>query len=310
MISIVVPCYNEEESLPYFYKEIKKVMNEMKNVKFELVFVNDGSKDKTLEILKKMAKDDKSVKYVSFTRNFGKEAGMLAGLEYTTGDYVAIMDADLQDPPKLIKTMYEIINTEDYDCVGLRRVTRKGEPVIRSWFARNYYKLINKISKTKVVDGARDFRLMTRAMVDSILKLQENNRYSKGLFSWVGYNTKWLEYENVERVAGTTKWSFYKLLLYSIESIVAFSSFPLVFPIILGLMSLFASFVLLVIIIIKAIMSIKIASLLVISTLIVFALGMQLLFLGVLGLYISKIHFETKKRPIYLVKETNIKKAN
>ena len=215
MISVIIPCFNEEESLPHFIKEMNKVMDEMKKVKFELIFVNDGSKDKTLEILREMANEDKRVKYINMSRNFGKEPSMLAGLELSKGDYVAIMDADLQDPPRLLIDMYKGITEEGYDCVGLRRTDRKGEPVVRSFFANCYYKLINKISDTEIVDGARDYRLMTRQMVNSILELKEHNRFSKGIFSWVGYNTKWMIYENVERVAGTTKWSFIKLFKYS-----------------------------------------------------------------------------------------------
>jgi len=301
MISIIIPCYNEEESLPYFYKAIDKVMTKMKDVKFELIFVNDGSKDKTLEILKEYSKEDKRVKYVSFSRNFGKEAAMLAGLEHSKGDYVAIMDADLQDPPETLEKMYKGIQ-EGYDCVGLRRVSRKGEPPIRSFFANCYYAILNKISKVKVTPGARDFRLMTRQMVDSILELKENNRYSKGLFAWVGYKTKWLEYENVERVAGVTKWSFYKLFLYSLESIVAFSTAPLLVTIVMSLILMFISFVLFIILLIVATsLFFKIA------TLMLFLTGIQLLFLGIVSIYISKIHIESQDRPKYVVKETNIK---
>lgn len=302
MISIVIPCYNEEESLPYFYKSMNKVMKKMKNTKFELVFVNDGSKDKTLEILKGLAKEDKRVKYVSFSRNFGKESAMLAGLEHTTGDYIAIMDADLQDPPELIEKMYDGIVNEGYDCVGLRRVSREGEPPIRSFFARSYYKLINKISKVKIIDGARDFRLMTRQMVNSILELQENNRYSKGIFSWVGYNTKWLEYKNIERVAGVTKWSFYKLFLYSIESIVSFSTFPLALAILISLLLLFIAFILLILIIIM-----DTSEIFNLYTFLIFITSIQLFFMGILGLYLSKIHIESQNRPKYIIKETNIK---
>lgn len=302
MISIVVPCYNEEESLPYFYKEMNKVMEEMKKVKFELIFVNDGSKDKTLSILKDLSKEDKRVKYISFSRNFGKESAMLAGLEYTSGDYVAIMDADLQDPPKLIKKMYEGITEEGYDCVGLRRVNRKGEPPIRSFFAMSYYKIINKISKVKLMPGVRDFRLMTRQMVDSILELKENNRYSKGIFSWVGYNVKWLEYENVERVAGETKWSFSKLFLYSIESIIAFSTFPLTLAIIISLLLMLVTLVLVILMICS-----PVSELFKLVTVIVFMGGIELFFIGILGLYLSKIHVESQNRPKYIVKETNIK---
>lgn len=302
MISVIIPCYNEEESLPHFIKEMNKIMDEMKKVKFELIFVNDGSKDNTLEILKSMAKEDKRVKYISLSRNFGKEPSMLAGLEKSSGDYVAIMDADLQDPPSLLIEMYNGITEEGYDCVGLRRTTRKGEPKIRSFFAECYYKLINKISETEIVNGARDYRLMTRQMVNSILELQENNRFSKGIFSWVGYNTKWLDYENVERVAGTTKWSFIKLFKYSIESVVAFSTFPLIISIFVGMLMLIISFIMLIM------MFIETSALLTLSTLIIFVTGLQLIFIGILGLYISKMHVELHDRPKYIIKDTNIKK--
>jgi len=302
MISIIIPCYNEEESLPYFIKEMNNIMEKMKKQKFELIFVNDGSKDNTLKVLKNMSKDDKRIKYISFSRNFGKEAAMLAGLTHATGDYVAIMDADLQDPPELIEEMYNIITKEEYDCVGLRRVSRKGEPKIRSFFARCYYKIINMISDVEIVDGARDFRLMSRQMVNSILKLEENNRYSKGIFSWVGYNTKWLQYENVERVAGVTKWSFMKLFVYSIESIVAFSTVPLILSIIIALSLLIISFILFV-----AMIFIDISALVKIITFGMFLTGINLFFIGVLGLYISKIHIETQDRPQYIIKEGNIK---
>lgn len=301
MISVIVPCYNEEESLPYFYKAMNELMKKMKSVEFEIIFVNDGSKDKTLEILKDLSKKDKRVNYVSFSRNFGKEAAMLAGLEYTAGDYIAIMDADLQDPPELLESMYAGIK-EGYDCVGLRRVTRKGEPPIRSFFANCYYKLINKMSRVKIENGARDFRLMTRQMVDSILELQENNRYSKGIFAWVGYKTKWLEYENVERVAGVTKWSFMKLFNYSIESIIAFSTFPLTISIFVSLLMMFTSFIFLILILI-----LKTSFLFNLITILLFLFGLQLLFLGIIGLYLSKIHIESQDRPKYIVKETNIK---
>ena len=233
-ISIIVPCYNEEEALPIFYKEIKKIEEKMNYLHFEYIFVNDGSKDKTLDILRKLSKKDDKVRYISFSRNFGKEAAMLAGLEYSSGDYVTIMDADLQDPPYLLIEMYDAIEKEGYDCVGTRRVTRKGEPPIRSFFARMFYKIINKISKTEIVDGARDYRLMSRQFVNSLLELSERNRFSKGLFGWVGYKTKWLEYENVERAAGQTKWSFWKLFLYSIEGIMAFSTAPLAISAVVG----------------------------------------------------------------------------
>ena len=299
MISIIVPCYNEKESIPYFVREINKVIDEMK-VKFELIFVDDGSSDNSLELLKELSKEDKKVKYISFSRNFGKEAAMLAGLEASIGDYVAVMDVDLQDPPKYLIDMYEGIK-EGYDCVGLRRVSRKGEPKLRSFFARCYYKLINKISDIEVVDGARDFRLMTRQMVNSILELREHNRYSKGIFSWVGYKVKYLEYKNVERVAGTTKWSFWKLFKYSIESIVGFSTVPLVLSAFFGILLLFISFVMFIILLFGQ------SSLFGLITLILFLSGSNFLFMGILGIYISKMHNELQNRPLYVVKEHNIK---
>lgn len=308
MISVVVPCYNEEEALPFFYKEIDKISNKMKNIDFEFIFVNDGSKDKTLDMLKELSKEDKRVKYISFSRNFGKEAGMYAGLENAKGDYIAIMDADLQDPPELLETMYNDIIDEKYDCVGLRRVTREGEPKIRSFFARQYYKLINKISDTNIVDGARDFRLMTRQMVDSILELKEKNRYSKGLFAWVGYKTKYLEYKNVERVAGITKWSFYKLFKYSIDSIISFSNFPLIIPIIISIILLLITILLFIIGIIQTLINNHIPYLITTITTITFISSIQVFFIGIIGMYLARIYGEVRKRPIYLVKETNIKK--
>lgn len=306
-LSVIVPCFNEEESIPYFYEEIKKVTNSM-NVKLELIFVDDGSRDKTLEVVKKLT-EDKVVKYISFSRNFGKEAAMLAGLELSSGDYVAIMDADLQDPPALLPEMIRLIEEEHYDCVGTRRVTRKGEPPIRSFFARMFYKIINKMSKTEMVDGARDYRLMTRQMVNSILELKEYNRYSKGLFSFVGYDTKWLEYENIERVAGETKWSFWKLFKYAIEGIVAFSTVPLVISIVMGLLFLLTAFVLLIIIVVKSItLTNPSLSLLTIICITFFISGVQLMCTGINGEYISKTYTETKKRPVYIIKETNVDK--
>ena len=232
-ISVIVSCYNEEESLPLFYKEMERVRKQdFKNIDFEYIFVNDGSKDKTLQEMKELRKQDKKVRYISFSKNFGKEAAMYAGLEAATGDYITLMDADLQDPPSLLRKMYDLIKNDGYDCVATRRVTRKGEPPIRSFFARVFYKLINKISDVEMVDGARDYRLMTKQMVKAIVSMKEYNRYSKGLFSFVGFNTKWLEYENIERVAGETKWSFWKLFKYAIEGITAFSTTPLILSLI------------------------------------------------------------------------------
>ncbi len=307
-ISIIVPCYNEELAIPFFYEEINKISKTIKK-NFEFIFVNDGSKDNTIKIIKEYAKKYKRVKYIHFSRNFGKEAAMYAGLELSSGDYVAIMDADLQDPPSLLNKMIETLENEDYDCVGTRRVTRKGEPPIRSFFARMFYKLINKISKIEMVDGARDYRLMTRQMVDSILELKEYNRYSKGLFQFVGYNTKWLEYENIERVAGETKWSFWKLFLYAIEGIIAFSTIPLAISSITGIIFCLISFILILAIIIKTlVIGDPTSGWPSLACIIFFVSGIQLFCIGIIGQYLSKTYLETKKRPIYILKETNIKK--
>ena len=305
LLSVIVPCYNEQESLPLFYKEIKKIEKEMSYVDFEYIFVNDGSRDDTLKIAKDLAKKDKKVRFVSFSRNFGKEAAMLAGLEAAKGDLITVMDADLQDPPKLLIDMYKGIVEEGYDCVGTRRVTRKGEPKIRSWFARRFYKLINKMSKVEMVDGARDFRLMTRQMVDSIISLKEYNRYSKGLFSFVGFNTKWLEYENVERVAGTTKWSFWKLVVYAFEGIIAFSTTPLVIAAIIGILFFIISFIMIAVIIIKTLaFGDPVSGWPSLVCILFFVSGVQLFCIGIIGAYLSKTYLETKKRPVYIVKET------
>ena len=305
-ISIIVPCYNEEEAMPIFYKEITKVADKMKKkADFEFIFVNDGSKDKTLEVARELSDKDKRVRYVSFSRNFGKEAGMLAGLEASRGDYVAIMDVDLQDPPALVEEMYDTLKEGVYDCVATRRLSRDGEPPVRSFFAELYYKLINKISKTEIVNGARDFRLMTRQMVDSILELKEYNRFSKGIFSWVGYNTKWLEYKNVERVAGTTKWNFWKLFLYSLESIVAFSTVPLAIASILGILFCLIAFIMIIVIIIKTLtVGDPVAGWPSLVCIILLVSGIQLFCMGIIGQYLSKTYLEVKKRPVYIVKET------
>ena len=304
-ISIIVPCYNEEEAMPLFYDEICKTASSFDKVDFEFVFVNDGSRDRTLEVARDLAKKDKRVRYISFSRNFGKEAAMLAGLEYSQGDYVAIMDADLQDPPSMLHEMYDGIKNEGYDCVATRRVSRKGEPPIRSFFAKCYYRLINKISNTEIVDGARDYRLMSRQMVDSILSLKEYNRFSKGIFSWVGYNTKWLEYKNVERVAGTTKWSFWKLFLYSLESIVAFSTVPLAISSIIGIMFFLISMIMIAFIIVRTLtFGDPVAGWPSLVCIIFFVSGVQLFGIGVIGQYLSKLYLEVKGRPVYIVKET------
>ena len=304
-ISVIVSCYNEEESLPLFYQEINKVMEELKKYKFELIFVNDGSKDKTLEVIKTLRKKDNRVRFVSFSRNFGKEAAMLAGLDYSTGDYVTLMDADLQDPPKMLPEMLKYIEEDGYDCVGTRRVTRKGEPPIRSFFARRFYKLINKMSKVEMVDGARDYRLMTRQMVEAILNCREYNRYSKGLWSFVGFKTKWLEFENVQRVAGETKWSFWKLFKYAIEGIVAFTTVPLTIAAFLGILFCFIAFVMIVVIICKTLIwGDPVSGWPSLACIIIFVSGIQLFFMGIFGEYLAKTYLETKKRPVYIVKET------
>ena len=306
-ISVVVSCYNEEKALPLFYEEMERVRKkDFENiVEFEYIFVNDGSKDKTLEIMKSLRKKDSKVRYVSFSRNFGKEAAMLAGLDASVGDYVAVMDADLQDPPALLRQMYDAIKNENYDAVGTRRVTRKGEPPIRSFFARIFYKIINKMSDIEMVDGARDYRLMKRQVVDSIISLREYNRYSKGLFSFVGYNTKWIEYENVERVAGETKWSFWKLFKYAIEGITAFSTTPLIISSIIGIVFCIVAFLAIIFIIIKTLVfGDPTSGWPSLACIIVFVSGVQLFSIGIIGQYLSKTYLEVKKRPIYIIKET------
>ena len=306
ILSIIVPCYNEEQALPFFYQEIDKVSKELKELNFELIFVNDGSKDKTLEVLKEYHKKDKRVKYLSFSRNFGKEAAMYAGLEHSKGDYVTIMDADLQDPPSLLKEMYQLTEKEGYDCVGTRRVTRKGEPPIRSFCARMFYKLINRLSKVEMVDGARDYRFMNRKMVNAILELKEYNRYSKGLFSFVGFKTKWLEYENINRVAGETKWSFWKLFIYALDGITAFSTVPLVLSAILGLVFCLISVVMIIAIIIKTLVyGDPVSGWPSLVCIIFLCSGVQLFCMGIIGQYLSKTYLETKKRPIYIIGESS-----
>ena len=306
-ISVIVSCYNEEKALPFFYEEMERVRNQdFKDVDFEYVFVNDGSKDDTLNIMRALAEYDSKVRYISFSRNFGKEAAMYAGLEASTGDYVTLMDADLQDPPSLLRKMYDMLISENLDSVGTRRVTRKGEPPIRSFFARKFYKLINKMSNIELVDGARDYRLMTRQMVDSIISLKEYNRFSKGLFSFVGFDTKWIEYENVERVAGETKWSFWKLFKYAIEGIVAFTTTPLIFSSVIGLIFCLVAFIAIIFIIIKTLVfGDPTSGWPSMVCIIIFVSGIQLFSLGIIGQYLSKTYLEVKKRPIYIIKEKN-----
>lgn len=305
LISIIVPCYNEEESLPIFYKEINKISKEMKNVNFEFLFINDGSKDKTLDILKKYAKKDKRVRFISFSRNFGKEAGMYAGLENAKGDYVAVMDADMQDPPAMVKEMYSIIQKENYDCVALYTKDHKDYSFVRKFFTKCWYKLIGIISSTPQVPGARDFRLMKRKMVDAIVSMNEYNRYSKGIFSFVGFNTKWIDYTAPERVAGVTKWSFWKLFKYALEGILAFSTTPLVISAFIGLIFCLIAFVAIILIVLKTLLfGDPVGGWPSLACIIIFIGGIQLFFFGVMGMYLSKLYLEIKKRPIYIVSET------
>lgn len=303
LISIIIPCFNEEEAIPLFYDALIKETAAM-DTDLELIFVDDGSRDNTLAQMKKLRERDQRVHYISFSRNFGKEGAMFAGMEAAKGDYIAIMDVDLQDPPALLPQMLEGIEAEGYDCVATRRVTRKGEPKVRSFFARMFYRMINRISKTEIVDGARDFRLMTRQMVSSILELREVSRFSKGIFSWVGYRTKWLEYENVERVAGETKWSFWKLLLYSIDGMIAFSTAPLAIASITGVLFFVMAFLLILYFLIKTLIwGDPVAGFPATICIILFLGGIQLFCVGILGQYMSKTFLETKKRPIYITKE-------
>ena len=303
-ISIIVPCFNEEESLQLFYAEMEKIKFQL-NDHFEYIFVNDGSKDRTLAILRELNQKNNSVRYLSFSRNFGKEAALYAGLKHATGDLVTVMDADLQDPPELLLTMKSMLEKNpDLDCVGTRRTTRDGEPPIRSFFAKMFYKLINKISQVEMVDGARDFRLMRRQMVDAILEVSEYNRFSKGIFAWVGFRTEYLEYKNVERVAGKTSWSFWQLLNYSLEGIINFSDAPLTIAFLGGVAACLLAFFLIMIVIVRTlIFGDPTSGWPSMVSIILFLGGFQLLTIGILGKYIGKIFMETKKRPIYVIKE-------
>ncbi|HFI2660565.1 TPA: glycosyltransferase family 2 protein [Streptococcus suis] len=304
MISVIVPCFNEEEAIPYFYEAMEKVRKDM-GEPFEYIFVNDGSKDGTLKVLRQLAGQDQAVRYLSFSRNFGKEAALYAGLQAATGDLVTVMDVDLQDPPEMLIEMKAMLDANaDLDCVGTRRVSRDGEPPIRSFFAKLFYKLMNKISQVEVVDGARDFRLMRRHMVDAILSVSEYNRFSKGIFAWVGFETEYLPYKNVERVAGETSWSFWKLLSYSIEGIINFSDTPLNIASYTGFFTFLLSLVLMVFVVFKTLVfgdpTIGWPSTICI---ILFLGGLQLMTIGILGKYLAKVFLETKKRPVYIVKE-------
>ena len=305
MLSLIVPCYNEQEALPFFYKETVDVLREM-DCEYELLFINDGSTDGTLDLIRQYAAADPHVIYLSFSRNFGKEAAMYAGFCSARGDYVAVMDADLQDPPSLLPEMLAALETGEYDSVATRRVSRQGEPPVRSWFARRFYSLINRISDADVVDGARDFRLMRREMVDAIVAMGEYNRFSKGIFGWVGFRTKWLPYENRERVAGQTKWSFWKLSKYAVDGIINFSQAPLTAMFVLGMIMTLLAVVLLVFIIVRRLVfGDPVAGWASTICVIIFIGGVQICFLGLMGQYIAKTYMETKRRPHYIVAETN-----
>ncbi len=310
LISVVIPCFNEEEALPYFYDAVTKqsdVMREKYAVDFEYIFVDDGSTDDTLSVVKEYAAKDGRVRYVSFSRNFGKEAAILAGLEAARGDYVSVMDADLQDPPELLGEMYETIVNEGYDCAAARRVTRRGEPKLRSLLSRLFYALIRKIAKADIADGARDYRLMTRKVVDAIISMREYNRFSKGIFGWVGFKTKWIEFENAKRVAGETKWSMWKLLLYSADGITSFSTMPLAVSSVVGMLMCVIAFVMILVIIAKTIIwGDPVAGYPSLVCIIFLVSGIQLFCLGILGQYLAKTYIETKKRPVYIIKENNL----
>lgn len=301
-VSIVVPCYNEEKTVPLFFNEVEK----FKGIhEFEYLFIDDGSRDNTLQAIKALANDHEYIRFISFSRNFGKEAALYAGLQASTGDLVSVMDVDLQDPPDLLPEMIETIMQSDIDCVGTRRSTRDGEPPIRSFFAKKFYQLINKISDTEMVDGARDFRLMTRQMVDAILELTEYNRFSKGLFSWVGFKTKYISFENRERVAGETSWSFWKIFNYSIDGIVNFSDAPLTIASFVGALSCIGSGLAILFIILRALLyGDPTAGWPSMVSIVLFIGGIQLLCLGIIGKYIGKIFLETKQRPVYIIRET------
>lgn len=308
LLSLVVPAYNEEAVLEMFYRKVGEVTADIK-ADVEYLFVDDGSKDGTLAILRRLSEQDGRVHYISFSRNFGKEAAIYAGLQYAKGDFVAIMDADMQDPPRLLPQMFAAVAAEGYDCVGTRRISRKGEPPVRSFFAKLFYKLINKMSKTEIVDGARDYQMMNRKVVGAILSMGEYNRFSKGIFGWVGFRKKWLEYENVERAAGETKWSFWKLFLYAVDGLIAFSTAPLVLSSVLGFLFCFIALVMIIVIIVRTLVfGDPTSGWPSLACIVIFVAGIQLFCLGILGQYLAKAYLETKKRPIYLVEEAMLGK--
>ncbi|MBO4686967.1 MAG: glycosyltransferase family 2 protein [Clostridiales bacterium] len=310
LVSLMVPCYNEQEALPFLYDALCKVMEECAQYEYELIFVNDGSRDKTLSLLKELAVKDSRVRYISFSRNFGKEAAMYAGLSAAKGEWIGLLDADMQDPPSLLPQMFQALENDECDIIATRRVSRKGEPPIRSWFARRFYHLINRFTDVEIVDGARDFRVMRRPVVDAILSLSERQRFSKGIFAWVGFRTKWLEYENIERVAGETKWSFWKLFRYAIEGIVSFTTAPLRLATIIGFLTSLGAFIYLLYYFIHAIIYRiwdKVAGYPSLLSFMLFLGGMVLMALGIIGEYLAKTYIEVKRRPLYVIAEDSDK---
>ncbi|MEG1597657.1 MAG: glycosyltransferase family 2 protein [Bacilli bacterium] len=305
-ISLIIPCFNEQESINIFYDEVSKIEKSIDNVKFEYLFIDDGSTDNTLPIIKKIMKLNKDIHFISFSRNFGKEPGMYAGLCNATGDYAVVIDVDLQHDPKLIKDMYEILKTKDYDSVATKRTNRKGEPKIRSFFSNLYYKIMSKLTKIEVIDGETDYRMMTKQMYKNVIAMTEYNRFTKGIFSYVGFKTKWITQPNIKRVAGSTKWSFFNLFKYSLDGLTAFSTIPLIISSIIGLIFCLISFIMIVLIVVKTIIygnptdgwPSLICVIFMVS-------GIQLFCIGIIGWYLSKIYLETKKRPIYIIKETD-----
>ncbi len=311
LISVVVPCYNEQETIPKFYSEMKKMKQEhLQEINLEYLFVDDGSADETLDVIRRLAGTDPDVKYISFSRNFGKEAAMYAGLEEAAGDFVCIMDADLQDPPELLPEMYRTLQSGEYDMAAARRINRKGEPPVRSFFARQFYRLMSKISRNELLDGARDYRLMTRQVVDEMLRLQEYHRFTKGMMNWIGFRTRWIPYENVERSAGESKWSFFQLLKYSLEGITAFSTVPLMMSSVLGLLFCLIAVIMILVIVIKTLVwGDPVAGYPSMMCFIFLLSGIQLFSVGIIGQYLAKTYMETKRRPIYIAKERHLGKG-
>lgn len=306
VLSVIIPCYNEQENIPIVFNKTLNTIKKLKLNNFEIIFIDDGSSDNSLYLIKKISQNNPQVKYISFSRNFGKESAIFAGLEKSIGNFVAILDADLQDPPELLFDMYNILTTQNYDCVAAKRISRKGDPFFKSFLSKNFYTLINHISEIKLPDGTRDFRMMSRTMVNSILELKECVRFSKGIFDWTGYKTKWIEYENIKRNNGKSKWSLFSLVLYSFDAITSFSAFPLSLAAILGLILCILSFILIIFIIIKNILfKDPVAGYPSMICIIIFIGGIQLFCIGILGQYLSKVFLEIKKRPLYIIKESN-----